>query len=62
MRDRLALFASGNGNVDELRASLPRDAEDVFYGFCRVQENDGKSFLALISYTPNSISGVRRGA
>ncbi|TDL23755.1 hypothetical protein BD410DRAFT_820696 [Rickenella mellea] len=58
-RDRLALFASGEGGIDALRSNIPSDAEDVFFGFCREAEN-GKNYYVLISYVPEAVSGVRR--
>ena len=59
-RDRLALFATGCGGIDELRERLPVGDDEVFFGFCRDGE-DGKNYFTLVAYVPSNVSGVRRG-
>lgn len=59
-RDKLSLYASGEGGVDALRGSIPDDLADVYFGFVREEENR-KNYYALIAYVPESVSGVRRG-
>lgn len=53
------LIASGQGDIDALRASIPHDP-DVYYGFCREADGD-RSYYAQISYLPEAVSGVQRG-
>ena len=60
-RDRLSLYASGIGGAEGLRNALPPDWEDVFFGFCREEENS-RGYYALIAYVPETVSGVRRGS
>lgn len=60
-RDRLSLYASGIGGAEGLRNILPSDWEDVFFGFCREEENS-RGYYALIAYVPETVSGVRRGS
>ena len=43
-----------------MRVDIMRNVNDIFFGFCREQEN-GKNYYAIIAYVPESVSGVRRG-
>ena len=52
-RDKLSLYASGSGGIEELQQQLHGD---VFFVFLREE----RSFI-LISFVPEDISGVRRG-
>lgn len=52
-RDKLSLYASGRGGIEELRPHLQGD---VFFALIR----EDRSFI-LISFVPEDISGVRRG-
>ncbi|KAF8308325.1 hypothetical protein DL93DRAFT_2171177 [Clavulina sp. PMI_390] len=51
-RDKLSLYASGEGGIGELR---PKLQGDVFFALVR----EDRSFI-LISFVPEDISGVRR--
>lgn len=51
-RDKLSLYASGSGGIEELQQQLHGD---VFFVFLREE----RSFI-LISFVPEDISGVRR--
>ncbi|KAF8328364.1 uncharacterized protein EI90DRAFT_1566031 [Cantharellus anzutake] len=51
-RDKLSLYASGSGGIEELQRQLHGD---VFFVFLREE----RSFI-LISFVPEDISGVRR--
>lgn len=53
-RDKLSLYASGDGGIQELQQQLHGD---VFFVFLR----EDRSFI-LISFVPEDISGVRRGS
>ena len=53
-RDKLSLYASGDGGIQELQQRLNGD---VFFVFLR----EDRSFI-LISFVPEDISGVRRGS
>lgn len=56
-RDKLSLLATGSGGVEELVQRLPED--DVYFAFVREEEKD-RSYFCLVSYVPESVSGVRR--
>ncbi|KAF9433317.1 hypothetical protein BGZ76_009615 [Entomortierella beljakovae] len=51
-RDKISLYSSGTGGLEELRSSL---TEEVLYGFVRVEDR-----YALLSYVSEQVSGLRR--
>src|SRR5258706_6747011 len=53
-RDKLSLFSTGTGGIEELAIHLTDD--DVYFAFVREE----KSYV-IISYFPAGIPGVRRG-
>lgn len=56
--DELSLFAYGSGGVAELKNKID-DLKQVYFAFCREQVDLKPAFL-LISYIPDSVSGVKR--
>lgn len=53
------MFAYGSGGVAELKNKID-DLKQVYFAFCREQVDLKPAFL-LISYIPDSVSGVKRG-
>ncbi|KLO13253.1 hypothetical protein SCHPADRAFT_940502 [Schizopora paradoxa] len=59
-RDKLSLFRRGAGRIQDFRESIPVEPEDVYFGFCREFVESGAQVYVLITYVPDSVSGVRR--
>jgi hypothetical protein len=57
----LKFSAAGSQGLTELKESIAKSEQSVFFAFCRICV-DGTDCFATITYIPQGTSGLRRGA